>query len=500
MGLRGVRVTYLYWLVCGLWVLAGLVGCDGSGVGGGGGGTGGGGGGGGTTPPGSTTQSGAVRVTLSDPPICKAPQSDLNHVFVTITLVRAHLSATAAPDDSGWVNLADLRSNPQQIDLLTTPDTTCVLTVLGSTTGVPPGAYQQIRLHLLSNTPAQGEDTPSPNACAGTSGFNCVELTNGSRQLLRLNSEAQTGIQIPPEQIAGGAITLTAGQPADINIDFDACRSLVLLSNGAFRLKPTLHAGKVTMTTQAISGQVIDANTRQPIANATIIVMAEQPDTDSIDRIDRIVLQTLASTPQGTFSLCPLPPGNYDIVIAALSTNGVVAHNPTITFGVPAGTAIGTIPLVLGGNTSAPGVITGQVTTDGGATGADIALSALQTATPAGGAPLQVTIPVFAESTVNVATERASGAGCPGGTACATYMLTVPASRPLVGTFAASGTTYAGPGGGNVLYNINAQAFGPGTGGTPICSPSSLVTPPVTARAGDVVQATSLVFTQCTAP
>jgi hypothetical protein len=45
MGLRGVRVTYLCWLVCGLWVLAGLVGCDGSGVGGGGGGTGGGGGG-----------------------------------------------------------------------------------------------------------------------------------------------------------------------------------------------------------------------------------------------------------------------------------------------------------------------------------------------------------------------------------------------------------------------------------------------------------------------
>ena len=40
MGLRGVRVTYLYWLVCGLWVLAGLVGCDGSGGAGGGGGGG----------------------------------------------------------------------------------------------------------------------------------------------------------------------------------------------------------------------------------------------------------------------------------------------------------------------------------------------------------------------------------------------------------------------------------------------------------------------------
>jgi hypothetical protein len=49
-----------------------------------------------------------------------------------------------------------------------------------------------------------------------------------------------------------------------------------------------------------------------------------------------------------------------------------------------------------------------------------------------------------------VATERTSGAGCPGGTACATYMLTVPASNPLVGTFTAAGTAYAGPAGGNV--------------------------------------------------
>jgi uncharacterized protein DUF4382 len=418
MGLRGARITYLYWLVCGLWVLAGLVGCDGSGVGGGGGGTGGGGGGGGTTPPGSTTQSGEVRVTLSDPPTCKAPQSDLTHVFVTITLVRAHLSTTAAPDDSGWVNLVDLRGAPKQIDLLSTSDTTCILTALGSTTGLPPGAYQQIRLHLLSNTPAQGEVKPSPNECAKTGGFNCVELMDGSQQLLRLSSEAQTGIKIPPGQITGGAITLTAGQAADINIDFDACRSIVLQGNGVFRLKPTLHAGQVVLTTQAISGQVIDANTRQPIANATVIVMAEQPDAGGIDRV---VQQTLASTLQGTFILCPLSPGNYDIVIGALSTNGAVMYNPTIIFGVPAGTAIGTIPLVLGGNTSAPGVLQGQVTTDGGPTGADIALSALQTVTPAGGAPIQVTIPVFADSTVNVATERASGAGCTGGTVCATY-------------------------------------------------------------------------------
>jgi hypothetical protein len=441
------------------------------------------------------TQSGDVRVTLSDPPICKVPQSDLNHVFVTITLVRAHLSSTAAPDDSGWVHLVDLRSTPQQIDLLSTPDTTCVLTMLGSTTGLPPGAYQQIRLHLLNNTPAQGEATPSPNACAGAGGFNCVELMNGTQQLLRLSSEARTGIKMPPGQIAGGAIRLTAGQAADINIDFDACRSLVLQGNGAFRLKPTLRAGQVALTTQAISGQVVDQSTGQPILNATIIVMAEQPDPDGIDRV---VLQTLASTTQGTFSLCPLPTGNYDIVIAALTATGVT-YNPTITFGAPAGTAIGTIPLVRGVNT-APVVITGQVTTaDGGATGADIVLSALQTVPPTGGAPIQVTIPMLTGSTTTVATERTSGAGCPGGTACATYMLTVPASHPLVGTFTAPGTAYVGPAGGNVFYSVNAQAFIPGTAGTPDCSRSSQVTPAVAVSAGAMIQAAPLAFTGCAA-
>jgi hypothetical protein len=222
--------------------------------------------------------------------------------------------------------------------------------------------------------------------------------------------------------------------------------------------------------------------------------MAEQPDTDGIDRV---VLQTLASPTQGTFSLCPLPTGNYDIVIAALSTTGVMYH-ATITFGVSAGTAIGTIPLVRASHT-APGVITGQVTTDAGAAGADIALSALQTVTPTGSAPIQVTIPLVAESAANVATERTSGSACPGGTACATYLLTVPASNPLVGTFAAAGTTYAGPAGGDVLYNVNAQAFIPGMAGTPDCSPAGLVTSPVGVSAGAVSQAGALAFTACTA-
>src|SRR5712691_9116557 len=192
------RVLYGSVVGLGVLVLVGLAGCGGGGQSGDGG----------PLPPTSTTQSGTVTVSLSDPPTCKAPRSDLNRVWVTITLVRAHLSSAAAPDDSGWVTLVDLRANPLQIDLFATSETTCVLTRLGSTTGLPPGDYQQIRLHLLSNAPAAGEAKPSPNNCADTGGFNCVELMNGTRRVLLLSSEAQTGIKIPPGQIAGGTIRL----------------------------------------------------------------------------------------------------------------------------------------------------------------------------------------------------------------------------------------------------------------------------------------------------
>src|SRR5262249_30137905 len=118
-----IRMTLRSWLVVGLCMLIGLTGCEG-----GGGGGGGGGGQGGGASPALPTQSGTGTVSLRDPPTCKARRSDLNRVWVTITLVRAHLSSTAAPEDSGWVTLVDRRTNPLQIDLFDTSETTCILT------------------------------------------------------------------------------------------------------------------------------------------------------------------------------------------------------------------------------------------------------------------------------------------------------------------------------------------------------------------------------------
>ena len=69
-------------------------------------------------------------------------------------------------------------------------------------------------------------------------------------------------------------LTIAAGQTKDLNIDFDACASIVSegKGKGRFRLKPVLHAGEVTLTSTSINGMVIDRATGQPISGGVTVV------------------------------------------------------------------------------------------------------------------------------------------------------------------------------------------------------------------------------------
>jgi hypothetical protein len=457
-----------------------------------------------STSPTPNVQTGSATVTMSDPPTCKVPIGDLTNVWVTVTRVRAHISSTADAQDGGWVDLADLTDNPMQIDLLNIGANTCALATLGTASGLPPGNYQQIRLHLLSNNPGQGVAVPAVNNC-GDAGYNCVVLPGDVKEMLQLSSQDQTGIKIPPGRITGGAISIEAGQTSDINIDFSACASVIRQGNGQFRLRPTLHAGEVSLATDSISGRVVDNTTGEPIAGASIFVYAEQPDANDAT-FDRVIMSRMADSTAGTFSFCPLPSGNYDIVVAAVSDAGV-AYNATITFGVPTGTAMADIPLQpeTDTDTSAP-QIQGQVSTtvDGTtATGADVAMSAFQQATPSGGTAMNVTIPLLPTSDATFATDAQPG--CTAGTKCYDYTLFVPGSNPMVGTFTESGTVYEPPPTGDILYSVGAQAFVPGGEGTANCSPSTLTTnflsdgaTPLAVTVGTPVTAETLAFTGCT--
>ncbi len=415
----------------------------------------GGGGGGSST---STPTTGSVQVSISDPPTCLAPNGDFQNIWVTITRVRAHTSSAAAPTDSGWVELVDLRNNPVQLDLLSLSSTACLLTVLGTATGVPPGTYQQIRVILLSNSPASGESLPAVNNCDG-SGLNCVVTAGNATQPLLLSSEAQTGIKIPPGQIAGGSFVVSSGLVTNLNINFDACSSIVRQGDGQFRLKPVLHAGQVSLSVNSMSGRVVDRFTNGAIPNA--VVFAEQGDP-GIPSLDRVIAQTTTGG-DGSFTLCPLPSGTFDVVVTAKTA--IQAYSAAVTLQVPVGTIMGNIPLTPQPNVP-PATIAGliQATNVGGVlTTVDVSLSALQAVNSK-----LVTIPTLANSTPDMAVD---------GTAI--YTLNIPATNPSVGVFSASPPTfYAPPATGQALYWVNARAFTPMNAalnpGGPDCSPSSL--------------------------
>src|SRR5579875_1705189 len=81
----------------------------------------------------STSGTGAVTTTISDPAACEAPSGPFAHVYVTITDVEASTSASEDNSTSGFVDLTPhLSSAPQQVDLLGEASNQCFLASLGS--------------------------------------------------------------------------------------------------------------------------------------------------------------------------------------------------------------------------------------------------------------------------------------------------------------------------------------------------------------------------------
>ncbi len=441
-------------------------------------------GGGGST----GTSMAIVNTSLSDPATCQAPQGPYTHVYVTVKDVQASTSSTAAATDTGsWVDLTpNLSNSPVQVDLLGLPTNNCFLAMLGSQTQIPAGTYQQFRIILLDNNHG---NTVTGNKCQG-SDANCIVLAvDGSVHTLLLSSEAQTGLKIPSGQIAGGQFTVAAGQTADLNIDFNACASIVIESNAQYRLKPVLHAGEVSIQTSSISGKVVISGTTNPISGGKTIAALEQADANGIDRV---VMETVPDA-NGNFTFCPVAAGTYDVVVFAIDGNNV-AYAATVTTGVAPGNNLGNVPMVpTSGNSTGPATITGRVTTSTGAaaTVADIQLSALQSIS----ASTMVTVPLAAQSSATASLSTASGASCPANTDCVSYTVQVPGVNPNVG--AANSGSYMQSNATPVTITMDALAFVQGSGGTADCSPSEQKTSAITVTPGGTPSAPDLVFTGC---
>ncbi len=439
----------------------------------------------------NTTQMGIVNLRISDPPTCSAPRGPYRHVFVTVTDVKIHTSSDAGANDSGFTDLTpNLKNNPQQVDLLAQASTECFLATLGSTIQIPSGTFQQIRVFLA----ADGTSIAN-NQCASAPGnvANCVVLTSdGSVHDLQLSSEAQSGLKIPSGQIAGGGFTINSGQTKDLDIDFNACASIVAAGNGEFLLKPVLHAGEVGLSS-AINGSVVDSATGKTVVGGTTVVALERKDASGIDRV---VMSTLADA-NGNFVLCPVPTGTFDLVIAAVNGAGVF-YAPSVTTGLQNSTAVGQISITAEpstGNTG-PASLTGVVQTAGasGAVPEIVVVSALQTVA-INGSNVQVTIPLAQKALATINLTTASGASCAAGTDCVSYTLAVPGVNAFVGAFSSSGTKYT-QAAGNVTYNADGQPI-PRADNTPICTQTDVQGPAVNVTPGPTFPAGTLSFTGC---
>jgi hypothetical protein len=363
--------------------------------------------------------------------------------------------------------------------------------MLGSTE-IGAGHYQQIRVILADNSV-----NVNGNKCG--SAANCIMLTSdpsNTPQPLQLSSESKTGIKIPSGQIAGGDFTVSSGETKDLNIDFNACASVVIQGNGQYRLKPVLHAGGISAqsASTAISGTMIDGNTQLPVVGGNTVVALEQKDSAGVDRV---VMETVAAS-NGGFAFCPVPQGTYDIVAVAVDGQGNT-YSATVITGVQPGNTLGTVPL---SPAATPASITGPITSSTGSAGTavDLVASALQSI----GNSVLATVPLAQQSAATATLSTASSLACPASTDCVSYTFSLPGANPSIGTFNSNGNqTPAVPASGSANYTIDANAFLPESAGLSDCSPSNLQTSMTNTNAtlsvtpGTSATAATLAFTGC---
>ncbi len=467
---------------------------------------------------------GSANVTISDPPSCT---DQFSHVYVTVTGLMAHTSASAAPSAAGWQNLTSQLSlnSPVQLDLLNLSGggtVECLLKQLGSDQSLPVGSYQQLRLMLADN--GSGAPTVSGNQCTTTGGLptgtvGCVEDSQGTWYPLELSSQDLTGLKIPPGQIMGGPINVAAGKTVDVNINFNTCSSLVPdPANSAYRLKPTLTASQVSPNTSGISGTVVSGTlvttpslgvtAGSAVAGATVNL--ELPDAGPMDTQNGgvntdAIYDTAVTDTSGNFYFCPLSTqaGGIDVVAdAPAPTTGTPPSTAgaTIVEGVPNGTKLASLPIVLqGGSTNSPGTLTvaptanevnGTASTPAFTVNLD--LFPLQLTAASGG--YEFIVPALNTSTgtsmVVCCTGGASGTCTITSPTSGSASIVVPANDPLVGTFNTSGGTInwnsapsfvsASPSTGNYVVEVDGSV---GNNPAHTCT-TTFSTPASTATAG----------------
>ncbi|UOD33145.1 DUF4382 domain-containing protein [Massilia violaceinigra] len=243
----------------------------------------------GTTPPALGGTSGTLNIALTDAPAC-----GFDAVNVTVSKVRVHQSATAADADTGWseVVLAPAR----KINLLNL--TNGVLDPLGSVS-VPAGRYTQVRLLLDPNTANGFANSVVPSSTK-------VETT------LETPADLKTGVKITSN------FEVVAGQPYNLVLDFDACRSVINKAGGGYLLTPSVSA-------MAAAGSGISGYVSTLVSGSGVVVSAQQN--------GKVIGNTTVNAATGAFAISRLNPGSYDVVFVGTGRAAAVIGDVSVPGG-----------------------------------------------------------------------------------------------------------------------------------------------------------------------
>jgi hypothetical protein len=276
-------------------------------------------GGGGDDAPAPTVTMGAVVVSAQT----DAPSCGMDAVYVSVSKIRFHRSATAAPGDSGWTELSF--SPAKRVNLLNPASVLSGATTDLGEVPLPVGSYAQVRLVLDANAGGTA-NTVKPGGAAAEAPLETDALL------------ASDGFRMPLD------LVVDSGSKAHAVLDFDACNSIQRRA-AAYVLKP--RARFVPATPNGITGFIDKA-----VLASGVVVTAQQGGA--------IHATTVPNPATGEFVLPRLQPGKFDVVIQgkdrATAVIGAVPVDASSTVAVSTVAA----PLTLA--TSVTGTISGQVT------------------------------------------------------------------------------------------------------------------------------------------
>ena len=194
---------------------------------------------------------GAITVRLSNIPTsasdCSSfpcPPQAIQHIFVALRGVQAHVNVDAAEAASGWQDLApDLAAHPVQLDLLALSEERSRSGLLAGampSTVVPADEYRQIRFRFLPAEPSPTDPLPEGNAC-GNAGWNCIILKDGSLWALVFGA-GESEIRFVPIRNGQSLFRVLPDGLTSLSLQFDSASLVALRSGETVRLVSVFQA------------------------------------------------------------------------------------------------------------------------------------------------------------------------------------------------------------------------------------------------------------------